>query len=287
MHRVMTILLGLSLLSGCASSHRSAVVMLTDYGTHDHYVAMLTANVLKANPTATMTTITHEIHPFNILEGAFTLAEAVTEFPSGTVFMGIVDPGVGSERTPIVVVTNTGHILVGPDNGLFDPAIQRCGGARAVYAIENPAVMRPGTMSSTFHGRDIFAPVAGHISNGTPPERVGPRRESWVKLDVQPPVREKDGVTGTILQVDYYGNVLTNIPASWMEGAAYGTTYEVQFGDKKAACTWHKTYSDVPSGAYVALTNAAGNIEIARNLESAARDLDASVGGRITLRVGK
>lgn len=271
-------------LCGCKGGGRDTVAMLTDYGNHDHYVAILAANILKSNPSAKMVTITHEITPFNIMEGAFTLAEAVTEFPPGTVFLGIVDPGVGSERTPIVVATNTGHFLVGPDNGLFDPSIQRCGGA-TVYAIENPEYLRPGTMSSTFHGRDIFAPVAGHLSHGVPPEKMGPRRDDWVRLEIQQAVREKTGVTGTVLQVDYYGNVLTNIPASWMEGAAFGTQFEIVVNDKPTACTWQRTYSDVPAGACLTLANAAGNIEIARNLDNAARDLGAEVGHRITLRV--
>lgn len=271
-------------LCGCSAGGRNTVAMLTDYGNHDHYVAILDANILKSNPSAKIVTITHEITPFNIMEGAFTLAEAVTEFTPGTVFLGIVDPGVGSERTPIVVVTNTGHILVGPDNGLFDPTIQRCGGGTA-FAIENAELLRPGTMSSTFHGRDIFAPVAGHLSRGVAPEKVGPRRDDWVKLDVQPAIRERDGVTGTVLQVDYYGNILTNIPATWMEGAAFGTSYEVLVSDRPVPATWQRTYSDVPKGACLALSNAAGNIEIARNLDNAAREFGAEVGGRITLRI--
>lgn len=276
--------LALLALCGCSTGGRNTVAMLTDYGNRDHYVAILDANVLKSNPDAKIVTITHEISPFNIMEGAFTLAESVTEFTPGTVFLGIVDPGVGSERTPIAVLTNTGHVLVGPDNGLFDPSIQRCGGA-TVYAIENPALLRPGTMSSTFHGRDIFAPVAGHLSRGVAIEKVGPRRDDWVKLDVQPAIREKAGVTGTILQVDYYGNILTNIPATWMEGASYGTQYEVVVSGPSTPCTWQRTYSDVPKGACLALSNAAGNIEIARNLENAARAFGAEVGGRITLRI--
>ncbi|MBI5865525.1 MAG: SAM-dependent chlorinase/fluorinase [Planctomycetes bacterium] len=285
MLRITGLVLTLALLSGCSAGGGNTVVMLTDYGTRDHYVAILAANVLKANPNAKMVAITHEIHPFNIMEGAFTLAEAVTEFTPGTVFLGIVDPGVGSDRTPIVVVTRTGHILVGPDNGLFDPAIARCGGAAAVYAIENPALLRPGTMSSTFHGRDIFAPVAGHMSAGVDPAKAGPLRTDWVHLDIQPAIRERDGVTGTILQVDYYGNLLSNIPASWMEGAPYGTAYEIAYEGKTERCTWQRTYSEVPKGAYLALGNAAGNIEFARNLDDAARTLAASVGQRITLRV--
>jgi S-adenosylmethionine hydrolase len=276
--------LALLALCGCSAGGRNTVAILTDYGTRDHYVAILAANILKSNPDAQIVTITHEITPFNIMEGAFTLAEAVTEFPPGTVFLGIVDPGVGSERTPIAVLTKTGHYLVGPDNGLFDPTLQRCGGG-TVYAIENPAYIRPGTMSSTFHGRDLFAPVAGHLSRGIDIKQIGPKRDDWVKLDIQPTIREKNGVTGTILQVDYYGNVLTNIPASWMEGASYGTKYEVVVNGQPTPCTWQRTYSDVPKGACLALGNAAGNIEIARNLENAARAMGAEVGGRVTLRI--
>src|SRR5262245_32778833 len=170
---------------GC-TSNRGTVLMLTDYGTKDHYVAILEANVLKANPSARIIHITHNIEPFNIMQGAFVLAQAVPEFPAGTVVVGIIDPGVGSERHPIVVETNSGHLLVGPDNGLFDPLIAKEGGVKSIHLIENDQLKRPGTMSSTFHGRDLFAPVAGHLSRGVSVDRVGSKVTDWLKLEVRP-----------------------------------------------------------------------------------------------------
>lgn len=269
---------------GCASN-RGLVLMLTDYGTKDHYVAVLEANVLAANPSARIVHITHDIEPFNVMQGAFVLAEAVPEFPAGTVVVGIVDPGVGSERYPVVVETNRGHLLVGPDNGLFDPLIVKEGGVKSIHRVENPALMRPGTLSSTFHGRDLFAPVAGHLSRGIRVTEVGPPVSEWERLDVAPPSREKDGASGTIIQVDYYGNILTNIPAMWMEGAPMGASYDMCVGDRRTPVRWSRTYSDVPRGEWLALQNASGHIEVARNLANAADTLNVNVGDAIAIKV--
>jgi S-adenosylmethionine hydrolase len=108
-----------------------------------------------------------------------------------------------------------------------------------------------------------------------------------VKLEVKPAVRSKDGASGTVIQVDYYGNVLTNIPASWMEGASFGATYDFWVGDKRTAVKWSRTYSDVPKGDWLAVHNASGNIEIARNLDNAAATVNVGVGDSIALKVTK
>jgi S-adenosylmethionine hydrolase len=142
-------------------------------------------------------------------------------------------------------------------------------------------------MSSTFHGRDLFAPVAGHLSRGVPVDRVGSKVTDWVKLEVKAASRQRDGASGTVVQVDYYGNVLTNIPASWMEGAPLGTKYDLCVGEKRTPVTWNRTYSDVPKGDWVALRNASGQIEIARNLDNAASTLSLGVGDEIAIRVPK
>jgi len=277
-------LASLLVLAGCSTGQPHAVAVLTDFGTKDHYAAILTANVLRANPDARILTITHEIEPFNIVQGAFVLAEAVPEFPAGTVVLAVVDPGVGSERAPIVAVTKTGHVLVGPDNGLFDPLIRRTGGAKAVYRIANPALMRPDADSSTFHGRDLFAPVAGHLSRGVAPAAVGPALDTWVPLALSRPTRQGSTLQGTVIHVDRYGNLLTNIPGEWLAHFPFGTTLEIGVGDARQTCTWQKTYGDVPAQAYLVLRSASGNLEVAQNLGNAARTLGVRAGSAITLR---
>jgi S-adenosylmethionine hydrolase len=269
--------------AGCAPRPNGIVAVLTDYGTQDHYVGVLIANVLRANPHARIVTITHEIEPFNIAQGAFVLAEAGVEFPAGSVLLGIVDPGVGTERAPIVVVTAKGRILVGPDNGLLDPLIHRDGGARGVYRIANPALLRPGALSSTFHGRDLFAPIAGHLSRGVDPASVGPRLSEWVRLDLPEPVQAAGAMRGAVMHVDRYGNLLTNILADWLEALPMGAGVEVAAGQRQVMARYSRTYAEAPRGEFVALCNASGYVEIARNLESAAAQLNVHAGDPIEL----
>ncbi|MFN0135561.1 MAG: S-adenosyl-l-methionine hydroxide adenosyltransferase family protein, partial [Phycisphaerae bacterium] len=208
---------------GCAPAGRGIVALVTDYGEIDHYRGVLAANVLAANPRARIAEMTHNIEPFNIMQGAFVLAESVSEFPPGTVVVAVVDPGVGTARAPIVVETGGGRFIVGPDNGLLDLAIQREGTPRGVWRIENESLFRTGTVSSTFHGRDIFAPVGGHLSAGMSPNRVGPRVSEWVRLDIPKATRDPGGAAGTVTRIDYYGNCITNVPAMWMDEAPIGT----------------------------------------------------------------
>jgi S-adenosylmethionine hydrolase len=277
------LLAGLLLAAGCAGPGLGTVAMLTDYGSRDHYVGVLCANVLRANPSARLVTITHEIEPYNIEQGAAVLADAVPEFAAGTVVIGVVDPGVGTQRAALVVVTHGGHMLVGPDNGLFDPLIQRDGGARAVYRIENPNLMRPGGGSTTFHGRDIFAPVAGHLSRGVAPAAVGPRVRSWVTLERPTPHAEGYTFSGAVIHVDRYGNLLTNMPAAWLEAVELGTVFRVRAGEQVVTCTYRLTYGEVAEGEFVVLRNASGNVEVARNRGSAAEVLEVREGAGIQI----
>jgi len=281
-------LLGLmctTLLCGCAGRAHGTVALLTDYGTQDHYVGVLVANVLRANPEARLATITHEVEPYNIAQGAFLLAEAGSEFPAGTVILGVVDPGVGTPREPIVVVTRAGHILVGPDNGLFDLLIQRDGGAPEVYRIANPTFVRAGAASSTFHGRDLFGPVAGHLSRGINPADVGPRLKNWVPLALPRAARTPDTLRGAILHRDHYGNLLTNIPADWLESIPLGASVTLDTDKQTAGAVHVRTYADAPTGALVVLRNASGGIEIARNQASAGEALDLHAGAAVTVRI--
>ncbi len=278
-------LLAILTVSGCSGRAHGTVALLTDYGMHDHYVGVLAASVLRANPAARLVTITHEVEPYNIAQGAFLLAEAGHEFPAGTVIVGIVDPGVGTARAPLVAVTRAEHILVGPDNGLFDLLIQRDGGASDVFRIENHAFLRPGAASSTFHGRDLFGPVAGHLSRGVPPAAVGPRESAWVHLPLPPATHAAALLRGAILHRDRYGNLLTNIPADWLDRSALGAAVTLDTGRQTAAAVHARAYGDVPAGTLIVLRNASGNLEIARNMASAGEALDLHAGAAIELHL--
>jgi S-adenosylmethionine hydrolase len=274
-------------LTSCAPTGRGTIALLTDYGTADQYTGVLVANVLRANPDARVVTITHHIPPYDIPAGAFVLAEVGPEFLPGTVLVGIVDPGVGTARAPVVIVTRGGRVLVGPDNGLFDPLIARDGGAAAVYEIANPELVRAGPASSTFHGRDLFAPIAGHLSRGVPPAKVGPRRADWVRLPVAQAQRTATALTGAVRHVDRYGNVLTNIPGAWLDAQARGASLQVEVAGQTVDARIARTYGDVPEGAYVLLRNAAGEVELARNQASAGATLGVRAGQPLTIRLAE
>jgi S-adenosyl-L-methionine hydrolase (adenosine-forming) len=155
------------------------VTLLTDFGTADYFVGAMKGAVLSANPAAQVVDLTHEVPAHDVEAGAFTLAAACETFPAGTIHVAVVDPGVGSERRAIIV-EGGGQLFVGPDNGIFGLVYERLGAFR-VHHIINQSYFRPRP-SRTFHGRDLFAPVAGALSQGAPPSAFGPLIEDFVRL---------------------------------------------------------------------------------------------------------
>ncbi len=186
------------------------VAFVTDWGERDFYVGAAKGVALSIFPEVTLIDISHYIEPYEIMEGAVTLMLAAREFPTGTTFVAVVDPGVGTERRPIVVHTENDLFFVGPDNGLFTLVMQEFG-VKTVYHITNPSFMRPGKISYSFHGRDIFTPTATHIAAGRPVTDVGPAIVDYIVMDIQPARRDGNAVVGDIIFVDVYGNMQANI----------------------------------------------------------------------------
>jgi hypothetical protein len=285
--KLCTILLALTLCTGCAASGRSmppTVALLTDYGTVDAYAGVLAGAVLGTCPNAKLVTITHQVPAFGLAEGSYLLARASSGFPTHTVFVAVVDPGVGTQRRSIVLRSGTGRLYVGPDNGLFTGVIRTQGLDRA-WEITDPSLLRPGALSNTFHGRDIYGPVGGLLAAGMEPQRVGPAIDDPVLLPLSEPIREADTVSGQIVHVDHYGNVTTNIPAEWLAEAYYaqGRNVTVAIDDRSHAAICARTYADVPPGALLVLANAEGLVEVARNAASAAELLGVRTGGAISI----
>ena len=184
------------------------ITLTTDFGLSDPYVAEMKGVILTINPKATIIDITHGIEKFNIRMAAFVLASAAPYFPKGTVHLTVVDPGVGTERRAIMVQTKLGY-FVGPDNGVLMLAAQSQGIER-IHEISNPNLMLPQT-SSTFHGRDIFAPAAAHLDCGVKPSEFGEEIKNPVST-LFAAVQQNNGVlTGEILHIDSFGNIVTNI----------------------------------------------------------------------------
>lgn len=260
------------------------VAVLTDYGTADFYVGALQGAMYTVNPQLRITTITHQIEPFNVAEGSFVLAQAAREFPPGTVFLAVVDPGVGTQRRSIVMESLDRKLFVAPDNGLLTGVMDEFGMARA-FEITNPGVMRQGKASTTFHGRDIYGPVAARLAGGIDPADVGPEIVDLVRLPLNKVRREGSVITGSVAHVDRYGNLITNIPGEMIKEKNFetGRLIHITINDKLITATFAKTYGDVSEGAWLALVNAQNFLEIARNLRNAAKILKASTGMRVRL----
>lgn len=198
--------------------------MLTDFGTRDGFAGAMKGVILSINPQAKIVDISHEVEPFNILHGALLLRAHFSYFPKGTIFLCVVDPGVGSERLPIVVKAKD-YIFVGPYNGIFDLALKSIGESIEAYKIERYTLPQ---ISQTFHGRDIFAPVAGHLSKGVKPQAVGSPIEYRLSLDWEEAKAEKDFIKGKVMYFDRFGNCITNIPCGpYVEGIFRGSVLKV------------------------------------------------------------
>lgn len=260
------------------------VALLTDYGTDDHYVGVLEGAILKVAPEARLVTITHQVPSFDLREGSYLLGLAAAEFPPGTIFVAVVDPGVGGTRRPIVIETEDGKLLVGPDNGLFTDVIGRLG-LRHAFEITNDTLTRAGVKSSTFHGRDLFGPVAGHLAAGVAVAQVGPEIRDPVRLPTQPARIEGARATGMVVHRDHYGNLLTNIPAALVErvGLRHGQTVAVRVGGRTVRAPLVASYGDVARGAFGLVVNSEGNLELARNQASAGEALGIRAGAQVSV----
>lgn len=259
----------------------SGIITLTsDFGLSDAYVSMMKGVILTINPGVQLVDISHQIPHGAILWGAYLVRETSRYFPAGTIHVAVIDPGVGGSRRPIALEIG-GQFFVGPDNGLFWPLIQDAAHARIVHLTETSYFLP--RVTSTFHGRDIFAPVAAHISLGLDPEKLGPRIQDPVPLTLPRPQIHKDVLYGQITHVDHFGNLITNINREDLEGFLVSTQPVVEVGHLviKTLCN---AYADVEEGQPLALVNSNEWLEIAVNLGCASEYLGVPSGdiiGRI------
>jgi S-adenosylmethionine hydrolase len=256
---------------------RPVVALLTDFGTQDPFVGIMKAVVLSRCPEASFIDLTHAVPPQAVMEGAFLLERSVDWLPPGAVVVAVVDPGVGTPRRP-VVLRALGRVFVGPDNGLLSPVAAR-DAAAAAYVID---AQRLGLVvaSRTFHGRDVFAPVAGELAAGRlSPADAGAEAGELVDAAIPRPVVGEGVVRGTVVTVDRFGNLITNIGRGMLPpGAAVA-----EVGSARA--TIRDTYGEVGRGELVALVDAFDVLEIAERDGSAARSLGAGRGTEIVVRV--
>jgi S-adenosylmethionine hydrolase len=253
----------------------SAIVTLTtDYGNDDHYVGTMKGVVLQINPRATLVDICHAVPAYDVLQGAITLAQAYRYFPAGTVHVVVVDPGVGTARRPIVADAGQ-HRFVAPDNGVLSFVYERESSVAVREITNDELFLHP--VSSTFHGRDIFAPVAAHLSRGIDAESVGPVISDHVRLDIPKPLRLGQSLLqGSVLKIDRFGNIVTNLTPEDITPDARNV-FRVRIASTEIPKLRH-TYSGANHGELFAIFGSMGFLEIAVNQGSAAELLRVRVG---------
>ncbi len=247
------------------------ITLTTDFGTSDVYVGSMKGVILSINRHVRIVDLTHAISAQDIPEAAFSIAAAYPYFPKGTVHVIVVDPGVGSERGALVCAV-ADSFFVCPDNGVLSHIFAAVGHEGETVSIENSAYVLPA-VSNTFHGRDIFAPVAAHLSLGVPLNAIGPPLESPVRLPVETPELAGNTVTGRIVKIDRFGNAITNISESALAaftGSARGAVprYEIRVAGVRLH-RLNRAYAESAGGAPVAIIGSFKALEIAINGGSA------------------
>jgi S-adenosylmethionine hydrolase len=252
------------------------ITLLSDFGLKDPYVAEMKAVILSVHPQACIVDITHEIEKFNIRMGAFVLASAAPYFPSGTIHVAVVDPGVGTKRRPIIVETKRSY-YVGPDNGLLMLAAQK-EGVDHVYHINNLQYMLP-RVSRTFHGRDIFATVAAHLATKRPSE-FGPEIQDYAFPEFAKPHVGAGEMLGEVLHIDDFGNIVSNISAESLEkmGIRNGSSLHVKLDSETLTLKLCSAYGEVPAKTPLAIIGSNDFLEISINQWSASRTFETKIG---------
>ena len=243
------------------------IVFMTDFGVANDAVAICKGVMLQTDPQVRIFDITHLVTPFSIAEGARFLAGTAPYYPARTVFVVVVDPGVGSERKAIVVKSKRDQYFVLPDNGLITPLIDRDGLAGA-RVIANRAWMFQDALSSTFHGRDIFAPVGAHLARGDDWQQVGPELRQLVRLELPMAKLEADGIHGSVIALDDpFGNLITNVNKEEFLKLGYdlGEMLNVKVGQQTFAMPYVKTFSDVAVGKPLLYVDSRGRVGLAVN----------------------
>ena len=263
------------------------VILHTDYGADSVYVGMLKGAIYNRFPEARIDTFTNSIPPFDIALGAQMLEEGAPYYPAGTVFCCVVDPGVGTERRGIVIETESGHYFVAPDNGLLTGVINALG-ARSIHVIENRAYWRDGRESTTFHGRDIFGPVAASIASGVALAEIGDAidAEQIFRIEIARSEMRDNIIYGQVMRVDEYGNVVTNVPETQVEnlGIGMGDSMFITLGEHAFSVPLVRTYAEVPPGDRLACVQSFNLIELAVNMDSLANQIGAQAHMPLTIR---
>jgi S-adenosylmethionine hydrolase len=263
------------------------IVIVTDFGYRDHYAGVMKGVIASIAPPAPIIDLTHGIPPQQVLAGALVLRESVNFFPRRTIFLAVVDPGVGSDRKPIAIETKSGLRLVGPDNGLLWLAAERAE-IKKIVELRSPRYRLP-KVSASFHGRDIFAPAAAWLWRGVSIGKLGPPLQTMIRLEPGADVAETQGeLAGEVIYVDGFGNLITNISRTVFERFAHRfqqCRLSIRI-KRRGTLALHKSYAEVPQGAPLAIFGSFDLLEIAVRDGNAARHFNAALGARVFIHAG-
>jgi len=257
------------------------VTLTTDFGLREPYVAEMKAVILSLSPNATVVDITHQIDKFNVRMGAYVLASASSQFPDGTVHVAVVDPGVGTKRRPIIVQTDK-CFFVGPDNGVLALAVKNIGGKTRIYGITNSEFMLP-RVSSTFHGRDIFAPAAAHLAMGIHPAEFGPEIHQMILPKFAKIIRRRDTLEGQVIHIDDFGNIITSFTEKELRTMKIKDKLNVRVGGTELTLMLCMAYGDVEKRQPLAIIGSHNFLEISVNQGNAGKTFKARVDDKVVL----
>ncbi|MGH9533574.1 MAG: SAM hydrolase/SAM-dependent halogenase family protein [Terriglobales bacterium] len=258
----------------------SLITLTTDFGFSDPYVGAMKGVIATIAPEARILDLCHGVAPFDLLDGAYTLAQAYAFYPPGTIHVVVVDPGVGTPRRPILARVGR-HLFIAPDNGVLS----------MVYDRETDITVRHMTarhyflpeVSDTFHGRDIFAPAAAWVAKGVDPDNLGEPITDFIRFAVPKPRRAEDGLHGIVLKTDRFGNLITNFSRRDLPGLQAPAEIELMVGNATVA-TMRADFEEPAPGRLFALWGSAGYLEISAHRASAARTAGAERGAEVVLR---
>ena len=259
------------------------VTLTTDFGLNDHFIGAMKGVILEIAPEAQLVDISHAVQPFDILDGALTISQAYSYFPSGTVHMVIVDPGVGTARRPIVL-TGERHLFVAPDNGVLSLIYDREERISVRHITAEHYFLQP--RSNTFHARDIFSPVAAYLAKGVEADRFGDEITDYVRFGApRPKPVDEHTLRGVVLKVDRFGNLITNITPNDAP-QIFGATppaFKIAIGTKAQATRLCANYAEGAPGEVFAILGSMGFLEIASNRGSAHLLMGAGKGSEVNV----
>ncbi len=259
------------------------ITLTTDFGLDDAYVAAMKGVIFSIAPDLRTVDVSHGVTPQDVMGAAFVLRDAAPYFPEGTVHLAVVDPGVGTARRPIAARIG-GQLFVGPDNGLFSLLLDG-GEPEAVVVLDRPAFWRTPEPSRTFHGRDIFAPVAAHLASGRSLDDLGSRTDTLQRLHWVRARADAEGLQGWVAHIDRFGNAITNIPAALLLAHRAGRPLKCYVGST-ILTGLEETYADVEEGEPVALIGSSGWLEVGVRDGDAAELLSIHKGSAVNVVFG-